>query len=137
MQPTVDRVLIEACGVGPDEITATEGLHPREIMAAAGRCDVMVAMRLHALIFAAAQNAPCVAINYDPKVASLAAMIGAPLISSSNDAELAKLPAAIAAARPIAPDLLAKLRRKARYNAELAVGLKEGGRRQEADGSGR
>ncbi|MDQ3813134.1 MAG: polysaccharide pyruvyl transferase CsaB [Armatimonadota bacterium] len=123
MQPAKDRTLVEACGAQSDEIFETEVLHPRDVMAACGRCDVMIAMRLHALIFAAAQGVPCVAINYDPKVEALAKMIGAPMIQDASAGEFAKLPTAITAARPMAPQLLARLQEKARRNAELAAAL--------------
>jgi polysaccharide pyruvyl transferase CsaB len=123
MQAAADRPLIEAHGAKAHEIIETTNLHPRDVMAAAGRCDLMIAMRLHALIFAAAQGVPCVAINYDPKVAALAKLIGAPLIDNSSEAEWAKLPKAIAAARPLDAYMLNDFQAKARSNAELAAGL--------------
>ncbi|HVF10327.1 MAG TPA: polysaccharide pyruvyl transferase family protein, partial [Abditibacteriaceae bacterium] len=123
MQPAADRPLIEAHGVPAEEIVATSNLHPRAIMAVAGRCDLMIAMRLHALIFAAAQGVPCVAVNYDPKVAALAQLLGAPLIANASESEWAKLPEASAAARPIPAALLTELQAKAHRNAELAAGL--------------
>jgi polysaccharide pyruvyl transferase CsaB len=123
MQPAADRPLIEAHGAQPQEIIPTANLHPRQIMAHAGRCDLMIAMRLHALIFAAAQGVPCVAVNYDPKVTALAKLIGAPVIDNASEAEWAKLPHAISTARPITAGLLSELQTKARRNAELAAGL--------------
>ena len=123
MQPASDRALIEAHGAQPQEIIETANLHPRAIMAAAGRCDLMIAMRLHALIFAAAQGVPCVAVNYDPKVAALSKSIGAPLIHNSSESEWAKLPKAIAAARPVDAVLIDDLETKSRRNGELAAGL--------------
>jgi polysaccharide pyruvyl transferase CsaB len=123
MQPERDRPLMEAMCAGDDEIIETGGMHPRRIMAQAGRCDLMIAMRLHALIFAAAQGVPCVALNYDPKVAALAQLIGAPLIRDTGSGELGKLGEATATAA--APDaaLLKDIKRKAVYNAQVAVGL--------------
>jgi polysaccharide pyruvyl transferase WcaK-like protein len=97
------------------------GRHPREIMAEAGRCDLMIAMRLHALIFAAAQGVPCIAINYDPKVEALARIVNAPIVQDSSEAELAKLSGPL----PPAPDEAKRqeLRNKALRNAEVAVAL--------------
>lgn len=41
---------------------------PADLMGLVGAMDVIVGVRLHALIFAAAQGVPCVALAYDPKV---------------------------------------------------------------------
>jgi polysaccharide pyruvyl transferase CsaB len=123
MQPERDRPLMETMRAEGDEFIETNGLHPRRIMAEAGRCDLMIAMRLHALIFAAAQGVPCVALNYDPKVAALAQLIGAPLINDASTAELGKMESVIAAVAPPDAALLQELKAKAVHNAELAVGL--------------
>ena len=130
MQPSSDGPLIEEqfhkfADATQDEIIDTSRLHPGAVMAEAGRCNLMLAMRLHALIFAAAQGVPCVAINYDPKVAVLAKMIGAPVLeredfTASSGGTLA---AAVAAAKPADPNLLAALKSKALHNADLAASL--------------
>ena len=119
MQPARDRALMESLGVENREILETENLHPREIMRLAGECDLMIAMRLHALIFAAAQGVPCVAVSYDPKVASLAKLIGAPVISDASESELAKLHATHSIAPP-STSVIAQMQAQARRNAELA-----------------
>ena len=41
---------------------------PEEILGMIGHCDVMLSMRLHALIFAAVMNIPMAGIIYDPKI---------------------------------------------------------------------
>ncbi|MHB9130352.1 MAG: polysaccharide pyruvyl transferase CsaB [Armatimonadota bacterium] len=43
-------------------------LTPREMLAAVGRCDFILAMRLHTLIFAVQQGVPAYGLAYDPKV---------------------------------------------------------------------
>ncbi|HLJ61220.1 MAG TPA: polysaccharide pyruvyl transferase CsaB [bacterium] len=53
-------------------------LGPREILALVGALDVLVGMRLHALLFAAAQGVPIVPVAYDPKVTALARELGEP-----------------------------------------------------------
>lgn len=45
-----------------------EGHRPSEYAALVGKADLVVSMRLHGLIFAAAQGVPAVALAYDPKV---------------------------------------------------------------------
>lgn len=42
--------------------------HPAAMMRETANCDVLVGMRLHSLIYAAAQGVPMVGISYDPKV---------------------------------------------------------------------
>lgn len=41
---------------------------PQEISGLIGRCDVLVGMRLHSIIFARTHAVPFVAVSYDPKV---------------------------------------------------------------------
>jgi polysaccharide pyruvyl transferase CsaB len=121
MQPQRDRQLMAGLLRPGDEVIETADRHPRQIMQEAGRCDLMIAMRLHALIFAAAQGVPCVAISYDPKVEALAKALDIPVVRDTSAAELAKLQA-IEYKAPSAA-MRAELRRKALYNAELAARL--------------
>lgn len=67
-------------------------LHPRALLGLIGRLDLLVAMRLHALIFAAASEVPAVGLSYDPKVAALCEEAGqcwAPLSAPHEVVELA------------------------------------------------
>jgi polysaccharide pyruvyl transferase CsaB len=120
MQAKVDDALLSALGVSPHEWVATAGVHPAQIMAQAARCDLMIAMRLHALIFAASQKVPCVAINYDPKVAALAQTLQIPLLEGTESSQSDKLGAAIEQATPPQSATLAELAQAARRNADIA-----------------
>lgn len=54
------------------------GLDPCAVMGVLGAMELVVAMRLHALIFAAAMSTPVVGIVYDPKVRAFLESIGQP-----------------------------------------------------------
>lgn len=54
-------------------------LTPREMLALVGRCDLILAMRLHTLIFAVQQAVPSFGISYDPKVIDFALEADLPL----------------------------------------------------------
>ncbi len=123
MQSGVDDVLLRPL-VGPNELLDTHSLHPRQIIERLQSAERVLAMRLHALIFAASVGVPVVAFDYDPKVRALANIIGAPLVSSPSVDELKGLGTLIHQAK--APDeaALESLKSKARRNAELAARLK-------------
>lgn len=122
MQSGVDDVLMRSL-VRQDEILDTRDWHPRDIITRLAKAERVLAMRLHALIFAASVGVPVVAFDYDPKVRALANIIGAPLVSSPSTEDLRELPSLIANAK--APDeaALETLKSKARRNAELAAKL--------------
>jgi polysaccharide pyruvyl transferase CsaB len=124
MQAGVDDALLASLGVSPGEWIATAGVHPARIMAQTTRCDLMIAMRLHALIFAASQGVPCVAINYDPKVAALAKILQIPLLEGTDCSQSDKLDAAIKQAKPPRTGDLDALAAAARRNADIAAHCK-------------
>lgn len=49
---------------------------PQEVMSLIGRADLVIGMRYHALVFAAACATPFVAVSYDPKIDGLLRMVG-------------------------------------------------------------
>jgi polysaccharide pyruvyl transferase WcaK-like protein len=53
-----------------------QALEPAEWMALAGNTSAVLAMRLHALIFAAARGVSVVGLSYDPKVDALLERLG-------------------------------------------------------------
>ncbi len=65
-----------------------------EMLALIGQMQLMISMRLHALIFAAAQGVPFAGISYDPKVSSflsLFALTPLPLDSAAMAAQISEL----------------------------------------------
>ncbi len=49
---------------------------PESLYRAIGQCDVVLGMRLHALIFAFLHRRPFVALSYDPKVGEFLSAAG-------------------------------------------------------------
>lgn len=123
MQPHADGPVMQPFLAAGDELVDTASQHPSAIMARCGAGEAMIAMRLHSLIFAAAQGLPCVAINYDPKVQALAEIIGAPLLENLSANELKRLPEAVATAKPMEAVQLQELKSAALRNAEIAANL--------------
>jgi polysaccharide pyruvyl transferase CsaB len=65
---SVIEAMIEAGGAGVPIEWMNELHDPLKMMDAVQSCDVLIGMRLHALIYAATRFVPCVAISYDPKI---------------------------------------------------------------------
>jgi len=52
-----------------DEVMIVKEIYkPSEAMGLIGKCDMMIGMRLHSLIFAANMSVPFVGVSYDPKI---------------------------------------------------------------------
>mgnify|MGYP000865289299 FL=1 len=66
---------------------------PRAMLAEVGRCDLLVGMRLHALIYAAGQEVPMLGLSYDPKIDRFLARIGERPVGTTESLD----PAAFAA----------------------------------------
>lgn len=100
MQPVTDvavaRVVKGAhAGALLDLVTGSDGVYPTrvttpwEMMEAVKRCDLVLGMRLHSLIFAVAGGVPALGLSYDPKVASFCQEAGlpSPMHFPMNDTE--------------------------------------------------
>ena len=92
-----------------------------------GNLDVLLGIRLHALIFAAIMQVPLIGISYDPKIERFLSMLGEKPIGSLRNLQAEELSEAVQAllqnpARPWLPRMR-ELRDKAYRAAELAVDL--------------
>jgi len=67
----VARRLVEAIGKPERAVVTRVPETPAEALALLGRCDLVVGMRLHSVLFAALSGVPVVALSYDPKVERL------------------------------------------------------------------
>ncbi len=119
-----------AARIGSAATVVRAHLSPREMLALIGTLDLLVGMRLHALLFAAAQGVPIVPIAYDPKVAALADDLGdpAPLdVSRLGVDDLVRAIETVAADRPARRARLgaavARLRERAALAPALAASL--------------
>lgn len=74
--PDDREVSHELEALAPGATVIDRELHPRALMGLIARLDLLVAMRLHALIFAAATAVPAVGLSYDPKVEALCEATG-------------------------------------------------------------
>ncbi|MCX6645746.1 MAG: polysaccharide pyruvyl transferase CsaB, partial [bacterium] len=60
-----------------DSVVVLKGKYrPAEMLGLIGKCDLVVGMRLHSLIFAANMGVPFVAMSYDPKIDEFAGEFG-------------------------------------------------------------
>ncbi len=107
---------------------------PEALFGAIGQCDIVLGMRLHALVFAFLNRKPFVALNYDPKVSEFLRSAGLGPFSVDITAVDAKVLSAlldrawVEQARFGDPldELRGDLAGKARENACMAISLLEG-----------
>jgi polysaccharide pyruvyl transferase CsaB len=130
LQPEADRPLCcrlaEYTGTGA---VLEDAPSPSEWLALVSGLDLVVAMRLHALIFAAAAGKPCLGLSYDPKVDSLLARLDLTPSGRVPDFDPAPFTARLATAlrdphtEQPAPAVVDPLREAARRNAEIALSV--------------
>lgn len=92
MQPTTDlrgaksvmELMESKSYLLPSQLTA------QEMMSALGNMKLVVSMRLHTLIFAAAAGTPVMGFDYDPKVVSLLRTLGMPSLGTVQELDVPK-----------------------------------------------
>ncbi|WP_433946956.1 polysaccharide pyruvyl transferase CsaB [Paenibacillus sp. SN-8-1] len=63
---------------------APETVNPQEMLAEVSRCQALIGMRLHSLIYAASQRVPLLGISYDPKIDHFLARLGSVPVGTSD-----------------------------------------------------
>ena len=113
-----------------ESIVLREDFSTSELLSLVGNLDILVGIRLHALIFAGVMGVPMIGISYDPKVERFLDSIGEKAAGRLEDISVAGLLAEIrkkwhdkAVFRTKNAELLAGLRVQALHNAELALGI--------------
>lgn len=101
-----------------------------ELLSLVGNFDMLIAIRLHALIFASVMHVPMVGISYDPKIERFLETLGEHNIETLQDITVDKL---LTTVRQLWPKEVSSnrakseqsncLREKAFHNAELALEL--------------
>jgi polysaccharide pyruvyl transferase CsaB len=107
-----------------------------ELLSLVGNLDMLIGIRLHALIFAAVMHTPMVGISYDPKIDRFLETLGDRHIGTLQNVTLEEL---VSAVRTVWPEIrrpnkareerINHLRNKAFQNAELAMALIENRKR--------
>ena len=106
---------------------------PTELMGLVGRLHAVVGMRLHALIFGAAQYVPVAGVAYDPKVANFLRRVEAPVVAldEMTPERLVAAGREVVGAEPLHRDrlrrLLPPLVDQSRETARLLARLLDGG----------
>ena len=102
-------------------------LSTAQMMSLAGCMDILIAIRLHALIFAGVMDVPIIGISYDPKIDRFLDSIDEKPVASLNDITAQKIfDATVNKLRGVnntSHNLKYELRKLAVQNAQLAVSL--------------
>lgn len=136
MQPSEDLPLAEEfqAALGGHRAAVAPAASWREALKVYEHCEAVIAMRLHALIFAALMGVPPLGISYDPKVDRFLDQIGLESLAPSSalppgDSLSELIISAYEHRRPTREKVGAaidELRRRAEANFEVAAALVEG-----------
>ena len=100
-----------------------------ELLSLSSCVDVMIGVRLHALVFSAVMETPCLGISYDPKILNFLHMIGEVPVGDLHTLEVEPIVARTVEALERSTftetvlENIHKLRRNALENARIAIGM--------------
>lgn len=132
MQKTFDKEISERIfkGLKVPAAISQNGFSPELMTGVSRRCEFVLGMRLHSLIYAAKAGVPSIALDYDPKVVSVMKSIGLEFV---EPVELVNVPQLCGFAQKIMENrtgLCANMQKKSndfallsKKNTEIAVNL--------------
>lgn len=100
-----------------------------ELLSLSSCVDVMIGIRLHALVFSALMETPCLGISYDPKILNFLHMIGEVPVGDLHTLQVEPIVARTVEAldrsafTEIVLENIHELRRNALENARIAIGM--------------
>ena len=110
--------------------TLTKLYKAREIVGIVNACDLIIAMRLHSMIYASESGVPAIGLSYDPKVSGFVKYIGVNATLNLEDFSDEKL---VSMARSITlnreeiqaslEEKVSELKAKAMENVDMAMAL--------------
>jgi len=68
-----------------------DAVHPQDMLREVEKCDVLLGMRLHSLIYAAGRRVPLIGISYDPKIDHFLNRVDCRPLGSTDSLESKKL----------------------------------------------
>ena len=113
-----------------DMVVLPEEYSTSELLSIVGNMELLISIRLHALIFAGVMGVPMIGISYDPKVDRFLESVGEQPVGTLEDVDFERLMAQIRAKwhdkagfSQQNEQLFDDLRRLAVHNAELAYSV--------------
>lgn len=112
-----------------DSIVLEQSFTTTELLSLAGIVDIMIGVRLHALVFASLMEKPVVGISYDPKIDNFLKMIGKEPVANIKDIQAEDIFSEVnimlrnKSANEKTIDMVHKLRQISLKNAYLAFDL--------------
>lgn len=107
----------------------TDAYSTTELLSLSSCVDVMIGVRLHALVFSALMETPCLGISYDPKILNFLRMIGEEAVGDLHTLEVKPIVACTVEAlkrktyTETVLENIHELRRNAVKNASIAIGM--------------
>ena len=128
----VSRSILQQMQEQKSAAILSERFSTTEFLSIVGNLDLLIGIRLHALIFGAVMQVPVIGLSYDPKIERFLASIGEQPVTDLESVTAQSVLEKVASFWPeegerVNPQLAytSRLREQAFYNAELALALLE------------